>query len=92
MPNTFTPNGDGNNDIFYPRGKGLERVRMLRVFDRWGEIVFEKREFPVNQSAYGWNGTYKGTRPKPDVYIYQLEVYCENGEIIRLDGNVALIL
>jgi gliding motility-associated-like protein len=92
MPNTFTPNGDGSNDIFYPRGKGLERVRTLRIFDRWGEIVFEKRDFPLNNAAYGWDGTYKGNKPKADVYVYQVEVFCDNGDIIRLNGNIALIL
>ena len=91
MPNTFSPNSDGNNDVFYPRGRGLERVKMLRIFNRWGEIVYEKRDFPVNDPVFGWDGTYRGQRPKPDVYVYQLEVYCENGDVIRLNGNVALI-
>lgn len=60
IPNTFSPNGDGSNDVFYPRGKGLERVKMLRIFNRWGEVVFEKRDFPVNDASAGWNGSYKG--------------------------------
>jgi len=90
-PNTFSPNGDGSNDIFYIRGKGLERVKTLRVFNRWGELVFEKKDFPLNDAASGWNGVFKGNKPHPDVYIYQVEVFCDNGEVIRLDGNVALI-
>lgn len=92
MPNTFSPNGDGSNDVFYPRGRGLERVKLLRIFNRWGEIVFEKNNFPVNDASSGWNGTCKGQRPKADVYVYQAEVFCENGEIIKLDGNISLIL
>ena len=92
IPNTFSPNGDGNNDIFYPRGKGLDRMKLLRVFNRWGEVVFEKRDCPVNDPSSGWNGTYKGQRPIAGVYIYQAEVFCENGELIILNGNVALIL
>jgi gliding motility-associated-like protein len=92
MPNTFSPNGDGSNDIFFPRGHGLERVKHLRIFNRWGEVVFERRDFPVNDAASGWNGTYKGKKPQADVYVYQVEVFCDNGEVIRINGNVALIL
>ena len=92
IPNTFSPNGDGSNDIFYPRGKGLERIKTFRIFNRWGEVVFEKRDFPINDASAGWDGTYKGNKPKADVYVYQAEVFCENGEIIKLNGNIALIL
>jgi gliding motility-associated-like protein len=91
LPNTFSPNGDGTNDVFYVRGIGLDRVKSLRVFNRWGEIVFEQRDFPTNNPSYGWNGTYKGNKASADVYIYQVEVFCENSEIIRFEGNVALI-
>lgn len=92
IPNTFSPNGDGSNDVFYPRGKGLERVKMLRIFNRWGEVVYEKRDFSVNDASSGWNGIYKGNQPKADVYVYQAEVFCDNGDIIKLNGNIALIL
>lgn len=91
VPNTFSPNGDGNNDVFYVRGRGLERVKTLRIFNRWGEVVFEQMNFPVNNALYGWDGKYKGNKPVPDVYVYQLEVFCENSEIVRFEGNVALI-
>ncbi len=92
VPNTFSPNGDGANDVLYVRGKGLERIKSIRIFNRWGEVVYEQREFPVNDALYGWNGKYKGNKAHPDVYIYQVEILCENGQLIRLDGNIALIL
>ncbi len=92
IPNTFSPNGDGSNDIFYPRGTGLFRIKTLRVFNRWGEVVFEKREVPVNDPSYGWNGNYKGKKAQPDVYVYQVEILCNNGELIKYAGNIALIL
>jgi gliding motility-associated-like protein len=91
VPNTFSPNGDGSNDVFYVRGRGLDRVKSLRVFNRWGEIVFEQKDFPVNNPAYGWNGSFKGKKPQADVYVYQVEIFCDNSEIIRFEGNVALI-
>jgi gliding motility-associated-like protein len=91
VPNTFSPNGDGTNDVFYVRGTGLDRMKSLRVFNRWGEVVFEQRDFPSNNEMYGWDGKYKGRIAQPGVYIYQVEVYCENGEIIHFEGNLSLI-
>jgi gliding motility-associated-like protein len=92
MPNTFSPNGNGSNEIFYPRGKGIERIKTLRIFNRWGEVVFERNNFQPNDPAAGWNGTYKGKKPQSDVYVYQVEVFCENGDTIKLNGNVSLLL
>jgi len=91
IPNTFSPNGDGVNDIFYLRGSGLFRINSLMIFNRWGEIVFEKKNLSINDPLGGWDGTYKGKKAKPDVYIYQIEIVCNNGETIKYAGNVALI-
>jgi len=92
IPNTFSPNGDGSNDRFYPRGVGLDRVKVMRIFNRWGEVVFEKRDFAVNDANAGWDGKFKGKGPQADVYVYQAEVFCINGELIKVNGNIALIL
>jgi gliding motility-associated-like protein len=91
VPNTFSPNGDGNNDVFYVRGKGLDRVKTIRIYNRWGEIVFEKKDFTPNDASAGWNGQYRGSRAQTGVYIYQVEVFCENGDVIKHQGNIALI-
>ncbi len=91
LPNTFTPNGDGNNDVFYPRGKGLFNIKSLRVFNRWGEIVFEKLSFTANDAASGWDGTYKGNKVDADVYIFAIEVLCDNSAVIPVKGNITLL-
>ena len=91
MPNTFSPNGDGSNDIFYPRGSGLDRAKTLRIFNRWGEVVFEKYDMPINSASSGWDGTWKGKKADAGVYVYQLEIYCKNGELISYTGNITLI-
>ena len=91
IPNTFSPNSDGRNDLFYPRGTGLDRAKILRIFNRWGEIVFEKYDMPINVASVGWDGNWKGKKANADVYIYQLEIYCKNGELITYSGNVTLI-
>ncbi|MDB5206583.1 MAG: hypothetical protein JWR72_1658 [Flavisolibacter sp.] len=91
VPNTFSPNGDGSNDVFYVRGKGLNRVKSLRIFNRWGQLVFDRMNFAVNDASAGWNGTYNGAKPVADVYVYQLEIWCDNSTVVKFDGNVALI-
>lgn len=91
IPNTFSPNADGANDIFYPRGTGLFTVKTLRIFNRWGEVVFEKGAFAANDPAAGWDGTFKGAKLAPDVYVYTAEILCENKTVLVLKGNIALI-
>ena len=91
IPNTFSPNRDGNNDIFYPRGTGIDRIQAMRIFNRWGEPVFEKRFFPANDPGSGWDGTYKGKPASTDTYIYMIDIICENATIITYKGNVTLI-
>ena len=60
MPNTFSPNGDGANDIFYPRGSGVFQIKVLKIFNRWGEVVFEKSNIHANDISSGWDGTFNG--------------------------------
>jgi gliding motility-associated-like protein len=93
LPNTFSPNGDGVNDVFAPRGVGLTRVNSMKIFNRWGELVFEKMNFVANDrtSSGGWDGMYKGKPASPDVYVYIVEFVCENAQVVPVKGNVALI-
>lgn len=91
IPNTFSPNGDGSNEIFYPRGTGLFRIKSARIFNRWGEVVFEKNNFKANDAGSGWDGKYKGSALNSDVFVYVLEIVCENNETIVYKGDVALI-
>ncbi len=91
VPNTFSPNGDGVNDIFYPRGSGIFKIKNMKVFDRWGEIVFERSNFNANDALAGWDGTFKGKKLPPDVFVYVLEVVCENNANLVFKGNIALI-
>ena len=91
IPNTFTPNDDGMNDIFFPRGKGIYMVKSMRVFNRWGEVVFERLNFQANDASAGWDGTYKGHKLATDVYIYTCEIMCENNEIILYKGDITLL-
>jgi gliding motility-associated-like protein len=91
MPNTFSPNGDGTNDVFYPRGKGIDGIKMFRIFNRWGEVVFEQGNIQANDISKGWNGTYKGKLASQDVYVYTIDIVCENNQVFSFKGNIALI-
>ena len=91
IPNTFSPNGDGRNEVFYPKGTGLFRIKSMRVFNRWGEIVFEKKDFAPNDPSAGWNGSFKNKIASADVYIYTLEILCDNNTVIPVKGNVTLL-
>lgn len=91
FPNTFSPNGDGNNDLFYPRGTGLYNIKSMRIFNRWGETIFEQRNFTANDATKAWNGNYKGQPVPNDVYIYTVEIVCENQQVLLYSGNIAII-
>lgn len=88
LPNAFTPNGDGQNDLFIPRGKFIaENIMQFRVYNRWGECVFNAKE-----GLFAWDGTYKGTQAPIGSYTYLLEYKnpkIENSQIFK--GSVELI-
>ncbi len=91
VPNTFTPNGDGQNDVFYPRGKGVSVIKSFRIYNRWGELLFERTNLDINDVASAWDGTYQGEVLKPDVYVYIVTALCDSGEPLSVKGDVTLI-
>lgn len=91
VPNTFSPNGDGVNDIFYPRGKGVYTIKSFRIFNRWGELVFEKTNFQANDPSAGWDGTFKGAKQPSDAFVYSLEIMCDNSTSIPAKGSITLL-
>lgn len=91
IPNTFSPNKDGVNDVFYVRGKGLFSIKSMKVFNRWGEIVFERTSFSPNDATLGWDGTFKDQKLTPDVFVYVIEALCDNSVVLKYQGNVTLV-
>jgi gliding motility-associated-like protein len=91
IPNTFSPNGDGENDVFYPRGVGLNVVESFRIYNRWGELIFERRNIQLNDAAVAWDGTYKGKTLNPDVFVYVVEGLCNGGNHLVWKGDISLI-
>jgi gliding motility-associated-like protein len=91
LPNTFSPNGDGVNDYFYPRGKGVYNIQSMSIFNRWGQLVFQRQNFPPNSETMGWDGNFNGHPAPSDAYVYIVEVICNNAQIVALHGNVTLV-
>lgn len=86
IPNAFSPDNNGHNDVLYVRSTGVIEVLYFRVFDRWGKIIFE-----ANDISQGWDGTYNGQVMPPGVYLYTLKARCGLDEIFERQGNVTLI-
>lgn len=84
VPNAFSPNGDGINDRLFVRSAITTDI-LFRVFDRWGELVFETKDIQT-----GWDGKYKGKLVDPDTFDYYLEVTCVGGDQAVIKGNVTL--
>ncbi len=91
IANTFTPNNDGVNDMFFPQGHGLNTVQRFSVYSRWGELLYDANNIPLNNPTYGWNGTYKSEPLKPDVFVYIIRATCEDGKPIEIKGDISLI-
>ena len=92
IPNAFTPNGDGLNDVFFiGTGQPGDRIKDFSIYNRWGQIVFDKKNVAVNDPASGWNGIFNGQKASPDVYVYIMEILCANGQVVPVKGNVTLL-
>ncbi|MCW5922175.1 MAG: choice-of-anchor L domain-containing protein [Saprospiraceae bacterium] len=91
VPTGFTPNGDFNNDLLLVHGQISARVLTFRVFDRWGELVYEAGDFQVNDDTIGWDGTFRGKPMDPGVFVWVLEVQYMDGAKEVLKGNTTLI-
>lgn len=86
MPNAFSPNGDGLNDRLRPIWRGIAQVRYFRVFNRYGQVIFETSDPQV-----GWDGTFKGKQQMPGNYVWEATGYGFRGDSVRQSGNVVLI-
>ena len=86
VPSAFTPNGDGLNDIFKPTPIGIGSLEFFRVYNRYGELVYETHDI-----GKGWDGTYKGVRQNMGNYVWSLKGTDRLGDVKVMKGNVVLI-
>ena len=92
IPNGFSPNDDGQNDRFsIYSGPDVVEIQSLRVFDRWGEMVYEVTNTMANDEPNGWDGTFRGQDLNSGVYIYVAEIRFVDGITEVFKGDVTLL-
>jgi large repetitive protein len=91
IPTAFSPNGDNTNDIFMVYGRpGLAHIDQMLIFDRWGELVFEVSDAPINYTGYGWDGTFKGKPLNVGVFAYVIKLTYIDGTTEIRKGDITI--
>ena len=92
VPTGFSPNNDSENDVLHVHGKVGTTINVFRVYDRWGELVYETGEFPiVDNPVVGWDGTFRGEEMPAGVYVWYLEATYIDGNTESFKGNTTLL-
>jgi gliding motility-associated-like protein len=95
IPNTFTPNGDGRNDLFRIRARinSIRQVNTFQVFDRWGELLFEAKDFRPQEEndSDAWNGSFRGRELPTETFTFYAEVEYLDGEKEIAKGTITLV-
>jgi gliding motility-associated-like protein len=86
LPNAFSPNGDGLNEIFRPIPAGIVSTDWFRIFSRYGVLVFE-----TSQMNKGWDGMFKGIKQPVGNYVWSIKGKGRDGKVVELKGNVVLV-
>lgn len=91
IPNAFTPGANGKNDIFYVKGSGVNVIRHLRIYNRWGQLIFERNNIGIDDRSSGWDGKFKGQYVETGTYVYMAEMECITGELFTFKGTVTIV-
>ncbi|MGZ8517762.1 MAG: T9SS type B sorting domain-containing protein, partial [Chitinophagaceae bacterium] len=86
VPKAWTPNGDGHNDKLFPIPVNIRELKYFRVFNRWGQLVFE-----TSILRNGWDGIFKGQPAVSDTYTWAAEAIGEDGKVYKRSGNSVLL-
>jgi len=87
VPNFISPNADGLNDDVQIRYNAIQSISKMRIFNRWGQIVFKTDDVDNNR----WKGMVNGNPGNPGVYVYFIEYTCLNGDEVFQKGNITLM-
>jgi gliding motility-associated-like protein len=92
IPNAFTPNADGLNDVFFiMASRDVEMVREFSIYDRFGQRVFQQRGVPPNDPRYGWDGMVRAATSGTNAYVYSVVVRFRDGREQQFRGTVTVI-
>jgi len=92
FPNVFSPNFDGINDGFTGFGTYVaKKIDYLRIYNRWGACVFERKDFAPNDELLGWDGLFKGQELPPDVFVYLAKVTFIDDVTVIYKGSVTIV-
>jgi gliding motility-associated-like protein len=86
VPNAFSPNGDGLNDVFRAVPSGIVRTEYFRIFNRYGNLVFDTREF-----LKGWDGSFQGKKQPLGAYVWMVKGVDRDGKTVEMKGTVMLV-
>lgn len=90
FPTAFSPNNDGINDYFIPLSKNPYEIRAFKIFDRWGNILYEAEDILTNGTGEGWDGRVNGDPADTGVYVWFAEIFA-GGKSLSFKGDVTII-
>lgn len=93
IPQIFSPNGDGQNESFTVYGDPslVEVVEFFQIFDRWGELLFDRESMSINDESSGWNGSFRGRLVLPGVYAWHARIKMLDGTVLLKKGDVTVV-
>lgn len=93
IPSAFSPDNDGINDIFqiFARPGVVENIHTFQVYDRWGELLFEQKDFQPNDPAFGWDGIFRDERMNSAVFAWFAKIEFIDGVTEIFEGDVTLL-
>lgn len=91
IPNVFKPDSDNNNLLYVFAGLDVQEVKEFSIFDRWGGMIFQKKDILPNDPSNGWDGAWRESPMTPAVFVYYAEVLFIDGEVRVFKGDVSLV-
>ncbi|MEI2694697.1 MAG: FG-GAP-like repeat-containing protein [Saprospiraceae bacterium] len=90
-PNVIRPGGPNGWFTIFDNGSTIEQINSLSIYDRWGDLIWQKHGFAANTTALGWDGSSKGKSVLPGVYVWHAQLALRDGSITTEKGDVTVL-